>query len=87
MSNIEINMHPPVSGEVEIGEITLSARINTPVGWLDCDGSSIDKNDYPDLFDELQYTFGGSGDNFNIPTLADYATDVKFIIFTGVEVL
>lgn len=32
-----------------------------------CDGRSLNKNDYPLLFERIGYTFGGGGDWFNIP--------------------
>lgn len=31
------------------------------------DGRSLNKNDYPLLFERIGYTYGGSRDNFNIP--------------------
>lgn len=40
-----------------------------PEGWLNCDGASLSAADYPDLFAALGYTWGGSGDNFNLPDL------------------
>ena len=36
-------------------------------GWLLCDGTSYSVSDYPNLFNVIGYTFGGSGDNFNVP--------------------
>ena len=36
-------------------------------GWLICDGRSILKNNYPNLFSIIGYSFGGSGDSFNLP--------------------
>lgn len=40
-----------------------------PSGWLLCYGQSISKTTYPDLFAIIGYTYGGSGNNFNIPDL------------------
>lgn len=42
---------------------------NAPTGYLLCDGSSVDKNDYPELFEAIGYRHGGSDDNFNLPDL------------------
>lgn len=42
-----------------------------PTGWLLADGSSVAKTDYPVLFGVFGYTYGGAGDNFNLPTEAD----------------
>lgn len=35
--------------------------------WLVCEGQSIPKASYPDLFNIIGYTFGGSGIQFNLP--------------------
>jgi microcystin-dependent protein len=36
-------------------------------GWLFCEGQTLNKNTYPDLFNAIGYLFGGSGNNFNLP--------------------
>ena len=38
-----------------------------PKGWLPCNGQSLNRLEYPDLFNLLQYDFGGSGDSFLLP--------------------
>jgi microcystin-dependent protein len=40
-----------------------------PSGWLLCDGSSRSTTTYANLFSVLNYTYGGSGANFNLPDL------------------
>lgn len=53
-----------------VGSILPYAGATAPEGWLLCDGSSRDKNNqYKDLFDVIQYQYGGSGNNFNLPNL------------------
>jgi microcystin-dependent protein len=37
------------------------------LGWLVCDGRALSKAQYNLLFQVLGYTFGGSGDSFNLP--------------------
>lgn len=37
--------------------------------WLECDGADLDRTTYADLFAIIGYTFGGSGDTFNLPDL------------------
>lgn len=37
--------------------------------WMVCDGSPQSKSAYPELFDTIGYTYGGSGDVFNLPNL------------------
>ena len=36
-------------------------------GFIECDGRSLDKTLYGDLFAVIGYTYGGSGANFNVP--------------------
>ena len=38
-------------------------------GYLKCDGTTYSTADYPDLFNEIGYTYGGSGGSFQVPTL------------------
>ncbi len=40
-----------------------------PAGYLACDGASYAVDDYPELFAQIAYYFGGSGANFNVPNL------------------
>jgi microcystin-dependent protein len=35
--------------------------------WKECDGATLDKTVYADLFALIGYGFGGSGNNFNLP--------------------
>ena len=42
-----------------------------PSGYLVCNGQSLKKATYANLFDAIGYTYGGSGDNFNVPNLSD----------------
>ena len=44
---------------------------STPTGYLFCDGGSYNKNTYQSLFNAIGYTYGGSGDNFNVPQISD----------------
>lgn len=39
-------------------------------GWLECDGRSVSKHDYPELYDAISVIYGGNGaPNFNLPDL------------------
>ena len=42
-----------------------------PAGFLIADGRTLKKSEYSELFDVIGYTYGGSGDNFNLPNFAD----------------
>lgn len=54
-----------------VGVIEAFAGVNSPAGWLFCDGSAISRIQYPELFSALGTTYG-SGDGsttFNLPDL------------------
>jgi len=56
---------------IPIGLIHPYASSVIPSGYLLCDGGSYATTDYPELFDVLGYSFGGSGTNFSVPNLVD----------------
>ena len=57
--------------QVPIGGIQIHTTSTLPKGWLLCDGSSYSQLTYADLFVAIGTTFGGSGGNFNVPTIAN----------------
>jgi hypothetical protein len=65
----------PESGGISIGVSEagaiagLAQGTSLPTGWLLCDGASVLKATYPDLFDAIGYDYGGSGTNFNLPDI------------------
>lgn len=61
-----------VTDGLKIGSYLLwSSQSVTPAGFLVCDGRSLKKREYAELFTVIGYTYGGSGENFNIPNFAD----------------
>jgi len=52
----------PMAGDTKTSVLDLDH-----LGWLKCDGRSLSKTDFQFLFDVIGYSFGGSGNNFNIP--------------------
>lgn len=42
-----------------------------PSGYLVCNGQSLNKTTYANLFNAIGYTYGGSGNSFNVPNLSD----------------
>lgn len=54
-----------------IGMIMPFGGDTAPDGYALCDGSVLSAIDYPELFTVLGYSFGGSGDNFNLPSLTN----------------
>jgi Microcystin-dependent protein len=50
-----------------IGQIIMWPSNTMPGGYLKCDGQSVPKVDYPELFAVIGSTFGGDATNFNVP--------------------
>ena len=68
------------SDGLKIGSYLLwSSDRTTPAGFLPADGRRLQKSEYIELFDVIGYTYGGSGENFNLPKF----NDGKFIRATG----
>lgn len=64
------NITPAViSAGNPIGTIIMSASSSIGTHYLICDGSSYSKTTYPILFNAIGYSFGGSGDYFNVPDM------------------
>lgn len=56
-----------VPAAVPSGVMVPFAGKTVPDGWLLCNGASLAKASYPDLFTAIGYTWGGSGDRFYLP--------------------
>lgn len=54
---------------IPYGTIIQSAAVTVPDGWLLCDGASILKATYLNLFNAIGYVYGGSALNFNVPDM------------------
>jgi phage tail fiber protein len=68
------------SDGLKIGSYLLwSSDRTTPAGFLPTDGRRLQKSEYIELFDVIGYTYGGSGEHFNLPKF----NDGKFIRSTG----
>ena len=59
----QINTNTPV------GMISIHSGSSSPTGWLLCDGTSYSTTTYANLYGVIGYTFGGSGESFNVPNL------------------
>ena len=53
------------------GYLDYASDVVLPAGFMVADGRSLNKNEYPDLFQIIKYTDGGSEDNFNLPDFSD----------------
>lgn len=51
------------------GVLSPYAVPEAPAGWLNCNGASVSRIDYPALFDIIGQAFGGVGEAFNLPDL------------------
>ncbi len=51
-------------------------------GWTECDGRSLEVAQYFELFNALDYNYGGSGSHFQIPDLRSQviAPGISYII-------
>jgi len=56
---------------VPIGTVQVLTSASPPKGWLLCDGTAYSQLTYSALFAVIGTTFGGSGINFNVPTIAN----------------
>jgi len=54
--------------DVPVGTVITYAGVTPPEGWMFCDGRSLNRDAYPELFAALGTTFGGDwGTTFNLP--------------------
>lgn len=62
---------PVAITQVVTGAIQMYGASSPPGGYVLCDGTSYDKTDatYAAIYAIIGYTFGGSGDNFNVPDM------------------
>ena len=58
-----------------IGEIIFLPTTYTIRGFVECNGASLNKNNYVKLYELFGTTFGGSGDDFNLPNIKPLETE------------
>lgn len=63
-----------------IGSVKAYAGATVPKSWLLCNGGSYSQTTYAALYAVVGTTFGGGGGNFNVPNIANLATNVRYII-------
>lgn len=56
---------------MHIGDVFFHAGDSPPGGAVLANGQSLSATSYPLLFQVIGYTYGGSGDNFNVPDLVN----------------
>jgi len=71
---------------VPTGTIFPFAGVTLPSGWLLCDGTSYEIEDYKALAKAIGQTFGGTGSQFEVPDSTETGTfpssDIVYIIKT-----
>lgn len=55
-----------------VGALKYSYQTSDHKGWLLCNGKSVSKDTYTQLFNVIGTDFGGSGNNFNLPDYRGY---------------
>lgn len=77
LSTVELKGEKGDSAGVNLAGSVLDFEGETvPEGWLLCDGRSVSRTRYPQLFDAIGYKHGGSGDYFNLPSAdGDYIVE------------
>jgi len=68
-SSIQTQLNAIAATTVPSGAMLDFAGTAAPSGWLLCDGSSYATAIYPALFAAIGYGWGGSGANFNVPSM------------------
>jgi hypothetical protein len=54
------------------GTIQMYGGINIPYGWLECNGASMLRTDYPELYAQISSNYGAvDGTHFTLPDLAN----------------
>ena len=68
-----VNWAPYFSENIgRIGEVHITTDFNNlPINCVWLEGQTLNKNNYPKLFAIYSYTYGGSGDDFNVPDFTD----------------
>jgi microcystin-dependent protein len=56
-------------GDWFVGEIRLFPYTQTPTGWLECAGQTLQTTQYQALYSLLGYQYGGSAGSFKLPDL------------------
>jgi microcystin-dependent protein len=58
---------PKATQRPTVGDTKFSVINQDHMGWLNCDGRGLSTATYNVLFQVVGYSFGGSGDTFNLP--------------------
>ena len=68
VEELEVTTKRYVDGKIVVGDVKYSVRNLDHDGWLYCDGRSVSRTEYADLFSIIGTSFGSqSGTTFNLP--------------------
>ena len=62
-------VHDKTGPVMPVGAMLPFAGATAPGGWILCNGQTLRRTEYSELFDVVGYTYGGSGDSFRVPDL------------------
>lgn len=65
---------------IGVSDIKLITGTTVPKGWLACNGASLAKSAYSDLFAKIGTTYGGNSTNFSLPTISAPVANTLYII-------
>lgn len=89
IENINIRQFPDLWNEAQattgaitpIGGIILSATVEVPENYLECDGSTINVEDYTSLYEAITASLPDEyPETFTVPSLSTGVTGTKYII-------
>ena len=60
---------PTVHQRPVVGDTKMSIASRDHLGWLNCDGRTLNVNNFYQLWEVVGYSFGGSGTQFNLPDM------------------
>src|SRR5690606_26931263 len=66
---VKVYVDNVVRNVLPTGSIVWLGSSNIPAGFLKCNGAILSTSTYSSLFSAIGYTFGGSGDSFNVPDI------------------
>ncbi len=73
IKNMKVDLQERMNAVIPVGLIIESPVETIPNGWLECNGASLLRSDYPTLFAIIGTTFGAAdGTHFNLPDLRGY---------------
>lgn len=77
IKDVEIEQFPEFT---PIGGIIISASLNIPANYLECNGQAVNSEDYPYLYKAISGETDSPDTTFNLPTLTSPGSGMKYII-------